>query len=511
MRRVRTVPRLYCNNVDSLNLKTIPTAELFSKVGFINHPKAGLVNWLPMGLTMQKKVSDIIRQRMDSNGFEEVSLSLLQDEALWRKTGRFEKSEELFKIADETLVMVPTAEEEVTSLVKKSISTYKNLPVRYYQVNPKFRNEKRPRGGLLRGKEFMMKDAYSFDVDEKNAWESYRLATQAYTEIFEDLKIPFVKAEADSGDIGGSCSHEYHYTHQAGEDTVFVCNGCGEASNIEVPKKTKPIEGKTVSEFYESSGKTIQAIYPEGRKLEVQFLENASGLKNLKKTLEQPTGNFTKIYDSRVSNVPEGESVYPLVVTEDGDQCNSCSGTLKSTRAIEVGHTFFLGEKYSEPLECTVEVPDAKGLVHRKNVVMGCYGIGVSRILALIGEIQRDDLGFKWPRCIAPWDVTVIEAAKDPHPEVFEQLNGIDYRVDDRPKIGLGKKALHSNLVGIPLVVIVGKMYPKVEIEVRGNLYTETWRDVHKTAPFLWEVQGNKHTLDVSGLRVALTSLAADM
>lgn len=480
---MKLIPKFYGNETLQ-NISKIPTHELLSKLGFVNHPKAGLVNWLPLGLTVQRKVLNLVRTKMNKYNFEEVSLSSLTDDALWKVTGRYEKSEELFKLAGETLLLAPTAEEEITSLVKKNVNSYKNFPIRYYQINSKFRNEKRPRGGLLRGKEFLMKDAYSFDVNEETAWVSYEKATLAYGEIFEELEVPFVRAEADSGDIGGSKSHEYHYLDDSGEDVVFVCDGCGAGSNIEVALHSQSHAGvSTVSTaYYTNNEKTIKAHYPTGRTLQPTFLKSV--IEGPLHKVTAPVGPIIDVYDTRLPN-SGGSTSLPIVLTENGDSCSECDGSLHSSKAIEVGHTFFLGDKYSKPLDLTI--PGTPN-----NAIMGCYGIGISRIIASVAEINRDIHGLIWPRCIAPWDVTIVETTKTDFSEVYQALEDVDYKLDNREKIGLGKKITQSNMVGIPLVLILGRSYPLVEVEVRAKI-GEIWKSSQKDADFEWNVEGDKH------------------
>ena len=218
-----TVPKLYLNNVElsGNDLTGIPTHELFTKFGFINHPKPGLVHWLPVGLAISQNVSRVIHRRMRECNAEEINLSLLSSSQLWQETGRWDNSE-LFKLKDSSkndFCLVATCEEEITKLIGANLNSYKNLPLLYYQINEKFRDEKRPRSGLLRGREFLMKDAYSFDLNEEAAMKTYNKVVDAYYKIFQDLRIPFVKADADTGEIGGTLSHEWHYLHKVGEDT----------------------------------------------------------------------------------------------------------------------------------------------------------------------------------------------------------------------------------------------------------------------------------------------------
>jgi prolyl-tRNA synthetase len=555
---IKTVPKLYCNNIDSFKYsQNIPTHDLLTKLNFINHPKAGLVHWSPIGLSVVNKISDVIRKRMSEADFEELSLSLLSHNSLWRKTGRWDTGTEFFKLKDEEYILIPTAEEEITNYVANNITSYKNLPLLYYQINHKFRNEKRPRSGLLRGKEFIMKDAYSFDTSEQNAMKTYQNILQAYTRIFTDLRLPFVKAEADTGEIGGSLSHEWHYIHNTGEDTVFTCDSCDSISNVEktlsYPQSTEePIQQVSVKYFTTTEKSTlICAYYPSDRELQANFIKNEISDLDLRNTDQDNilaefsneetliSKRIVRIMDSRLnsrSSFPDFPIAFinrslittltdiPIVSAVEGEICGKCEdGTLHSTKAIEIGHTFYLGDKYTVPLNCAVDIPNSQGKVERTNLFMGCYGIGVSRLIASIGEINKDEKGLTWPQIIAPWTVTVVEAQKESFEEVYDKLTKaqIDYRLDNRPKIGLGRKISHSHLMGVPLTIIIGKSYPMIEIEIRGKRYAPNdglkWKQLHETKEFQWEVEydeegrDTKHLVHIDGMTEVITSLLHDM
>jgi prolyl-tRNA synthetase len=499
---------------------------------------------------------------MNEINFEQVSMSLLSDTALWNTSGRLENSTELYKLRDEDYLLVPTAEEQITNYVSQSISSYKNLPLLYYQVNAKFRNEKRPRGGLLRGKEFVMKDAYSFDLDELKAMETYSNVVAAYQKFFTDIKVPYIKAEADSGDIGGSLSHEWHITHETGEDTIFTCDSCGHISNLEktlsFPQSPEPVENVAVRYFVTKDRLTIVCCYyPKDRNLDPNFVKNEISDVDLNETDQEKivqefsssneddliSKKFIRIMDSRLnsrSNFPDfpfkfiNRSLFttlsdiPIVTAQDGEICEKCEdGELRESRAIEIGHTFYLGDKYSKPFNCNVDVPGENGGLEKRNLIMGCYGIGLSRIIATIGEINRDKNGLRWPENLAPWKITVIESKSDEFADFYNIINQSHlkdhYRLDDRPKIGLGKKVNHSNMCGIPLVVILGRDYPLVEIEVRGKRYNDNdqlaWKQIYqeKNKQFSWKVQyddeGNdvKHLVHKDNFVTVVDSLLKDM
>lgn len=490
---------------------------------------------------------------------EEINLSLLSSSQLWQETGRWDNSE-LFKLKDSSkndFCLVATCEEEITKLVGANLNSYKNLPLLYYQINEKFRDEKRPRSGLLRGREFLMKDAYSFDLTEETAMQTYNKVVDAYYKIFQDLRIPFVKADADTGEIGGSLSHEWHYLHKVGEDTLFTCDECGNSSNIEktlsYPDDVDDSVDASVQYFMTIDKSTLVcAYYPTDRTIEPSFVKEEIPDLDLNETNQDSilkefsnedtliSKKIIRMMDSRLnlrSNFPDFPIKFinrslittltdiPIVTAVEDEICAKCEdGHLKLHRAIEVGHTFYLGDKYSKPLKCEVEVPNQDGSQQLTNVLMGCYGIGISRIIAAIGEINKDSAGFRWPSVIAPWNVTVVQSPKfddSKGAQVYELLNAasISYKLDDRPKIGLGKKIKQSHMVGIPLTVILGNQFPLVEVEIRGRRYTDDllWKRLYDTRDFEWEIVtdagGNdiKHLVHIDGVTRAIDSLLIDM
>lgn len=553
------LPTLSINSELPKDLSSIPSHELFVKSGFFHHPRPGLVHWLPIGFMILLKVENVIRKRMVEIEGEEVMLSSLSSRELWEKTGRW-KNSELYKLKDsndDEYCLAATCEEEITSLVKSTLKSYKELPQLYFQINKKYRDERRPRLGLLRGREFIMKDAYSFDVDEASALDMYEKVVGGYYKIFEDLKIPFVKADADTGDIGGSLSHEWHYLHKtAGEDTLFTCDECKNSSNVEkttlFPHEVQ--KGVEVNvRYYKTldSGSLVCVYYPSGRDLEEGLLKLAvvdidldSGASPepaetdskcdallTEFSSDDMSKKVIRIMDSRLdhtSRLPDFPIPFinrsfittlfdtPVVSAQEGEICGICeNGTLQKHKSIEVGHTFYLGEKYTKPLDLSITLPTGKKLV-----VMGCYGIGVSRIVAAIGETLRDSKGFKWPNIIAPWSATVIKAS-DVETSLFDQLDSseISYKIDSR-KLGLGKKIKDSNLIGIPLTVIIGKNYPNIEIEVRGERFSSSpleWEILKSNSSFNWEVipsindKPEKHIVHISGFIPVIKAILKDM
>lgn len=549
----QAVPPLYQAAAEALDPK-VPTHDVLTRLRYVTSPKPGLVHWMPMGMLVLNKTKQLVARQMQRAGAHEVSLSPLSHLELWQKTGRWGGSE-LFKLKDSggsEYCLAPTGEEEITTLVKQQVASYKSLPLLYYQIGTKFRDEKRPRGGLLRGREFVMKDAYSFDVDEPAAMAAYHSMVQAYRAVLGALKVPFVQADADLGDIGGPLSHEWHYVHPSGEDTLFVCDGCGHTLNVE-KTLSYPVEEQLHSDvavrYYTTHDRTtlVCAYYPALRVIRPSFLADTIADLDLSGALAEADvlalfqdreslldKRVVRVMDSRLDlrlNFPDFPVPFanrslvttltdvPIVEAHAGELCSHCSdGTLHAERAIEVGHTFYLGDKYTKALQCTVEVPQADGSVAAQNVLMGCYGIGISRIIAAAADINRDRAGLRWPAAIAPWQVTVVAAAEgSAAAEVAHALEaaGIDARVDDRAKIGLGRKIRDSNATGIPLVAIVGKQYPQVELEVRGLRRSRLWEAEHSRQAFAWDVDASgaaeKHVVGHENVPRVAAALLADM
>ncbi|ODQ80608.1 hypothetical protein BABINDRAFT_12744 [Babjeviella inositovora NRRL Y-12698] len=544
--------------------KDIPTHELFQKLGFTKQPSSGLVHWLPLGLRILRNVENIIHTEMRRVDAEEVALSSLSAAALWKTTGRWD-NRELFKLQDAKgadYCLAPTCEEEITDIVKAHVGSYKDLPLIMYQVARKYRDEKRPRAGLLRGREFLMKDAYSFDVSETHALVTYDKVYGAYKAIFRTLKIPFAIAEADTGDIGGSLSHEWHYVHHSGEDSLFTCSSCGSTSNIEktlaLPEvDSVPVDTAEVRYFLNESKDTLVALYyPVGRTLVPLFLKEEIPDLNTKSTLtdEETLAKFMegeeiigksiiRVMDARLHDrtilpdfpVPFQRGSFttltglPLVEAREGEVCYKCEeGRLERQKAIEVGHTFFLGTRYSAPLNATFTNEFGKPEL----MSMGCYGIGVSRIIAAIAEVTRDMEGFVWPATIAPFQVTIIEGPGKNYQQTVAMMDGVAQSLkeggitvnrDFRPleRFGLGKKIRDSNLIGVPLVVIAGKALPRLEIEVRGKRWeqkeTYLWQELRARKQEAWqwevsEVKGReKHIVHVDGFVEVVQALLKDM
>ena len=532
-------------------------AELASHVylirgGYVRQLAAGIYDFLPLGVRVLQKVKNIIREEMNRHGGLEVLLPAVQPSELWVESGRWEYyGPELMRLRDRhgrEFCIGPTHEEVITDLVRRDIRSYRELPVNLYQIQAKFRDEIKPRGGLLRAREFIMKDAYSFDVDEAAAKKSYDLMYKAYTAIFKRCGLDFRVVEADTGNIGGSMSHEFQVVADTGEDYVLRCPACDFTVNQELGSLREPPVGgfdaeelaceevhtpeqKSVEEVAEFLGveparvvKTLVCVVDEEsmavlvrgdhelsavklrRALGADLVELAddatvervtgavvgfAGPKGLKETLpivadfavrgmaNVVVGANKDCYHLRNVNPGRDYSVeryLDLRTAEDGDPCPNCDkGAYSLFRGIEVGHIFFLGTKYSEAMQCTFLNEGGKPAP----AVMGCYGIGVTRIISAAIEQNHDDRGITWPVPIAPFEVAVLalqmkdEAVVEASERLYQELlaQGIDAVLDDRSQRP-GFKFNDAELTGIPYQLVVGARglkEGKVEVKDRRS------------------------------------------
>ncbi|KAL6858608.1 prolyl-tRNA synthetase [Trichoderma novae-zelandiae] len=502
------------------------------RAGFLRQAQSGVFQLLPLGLRVQDKIERLVDKHMQNLGASKLALSTLTTEELWRRSGRLDKvSSELFRLTDRKevpIMLSPTHEEEITSLVASTLNSYKDLPLKLYQITRKYRDEIRPRHGLLRSREFIMKDLYTFDLTVASAVETYRDVAAAYSTFFSDLKLPILVAEASSGDMGGEHSHEYHLSHAIGEDSVAACSSCGYAANDEVAaaRPSRQLEGAIspvnfgiwrgitkdrttlVNVWYprfadESSSDDSWNIHAvksvvseldtsvsdadwfwneaahqargqsEGlRLLNVVDSRLAAAFEDLKEELPlfPPGLGLSHVPQSSTTQTPTGQGLNLLRIT-DGDGCPRCdAGTLEIHRALELGHTFLLGTRYSVPLEATVALPQNPGV--RVPVQMGCFGIGVSRILGAVAEQLADDKGLNWPRAIAPFEVVVIPTSgvNDQTLAFYDSLTkregiatGLDVVLDDR-KEGFGWKMQDADMTGYPVVIVLGKAWRESRI-----------------------------------------------
>ncbi len=518
---------------DPADAETI-SHKLMLRAGLIRKVASGIYSLLPLGLRVLSKVENIVREEMNKAGAQEILLPALQPAELWEETGRWDKyGKELMRLTDRhdrNFCLGPTHEEVITDLVRREVKSYKTLPINFYQIQTKFRDEIRPRFGLMRGREFLMKDAYSFDADLEGAKKTYQAMYEAYHKIFQRVGLRFRAVEADSGLIGGSSSHEFMVLAQTGEDEIASCEKCEYAANIERAELTA---GDLPSS--ESAPKMEAVSTPEQKSVEAvsRFLDVSAN--QLLKTLlfvadEKPVAvlvcgdheiNEVKLkkllgaealaladHDTvkRVTNGPSGfsgpvgltgleiigdfsvQSKAEYVVEankEDthylhavpgrdfsvsryadlrnavhGDPCPRCEASIKIDRGIEVGHVFMLGTKYSEKMDATFLDRNGKS----QHFVMGCYGIGVSRIMAAAVEQNHDERGIVWPQQIAPFDVEIIpiqeksEVVMIAATTIFETLKrkNIEVLFEDR-KERTGVKFNDADLLGIPIQVIIGQ------------------------------------------------------
>ena len=370
--------------------------KLMLRAGMIRKVASGVYTWLPLGLKVLRKVEEIVRSEMNKSGAQEVLMPMVQPKEIWDETHRWEKmGKELLRIQDRherDFCLGPTHEEVITDLIRNTIKSYKELPINTYQIQTKFRDEIRPRYGVMRSREFLMKDAYSFGVDEESLDKSYIEMRNTYKKILEKIGLEYKIVKADSGAIGGDASEEFHVLAENGEDTIAISSDSEFAINTELLLK---------------DGEDIASL--EGKKA--------------------PDGN----------------------------------GTIQIKKGIEVGHIFKLGTVYSENMGATVQTKDGKSI----SLQMGCYGIGVSRIVAASIEQNNDDKGIVWPAAIAPFDVNIIPIGYEKNKEIEDASNklyqellnqGYDVLLDDR-KVGFGSKIKDSELVGIPINIILGNKF----------------------------------------------------
>ena len=531
----------------------VVSQQLMLRAGFMRKTANGLYSFLPLGWRSIKKIEAIVREEMDRASAQEIMMPILQPAEIWKESGRWNAyGAEMMRINDRhdnEFCLGPTHEEMITTLVKNEINSYRQLPVNLYQIQSKFRDERRPRYGLMRSREFIMKDAYSFDVDEAGLDESYKSMYDAYTRIFTRCGLTFRPVEADSGAIGGSGTHEFMAIAEAGEADIVYCTKCDYAANIEIGKpgimkqeeealqelsvvdtpnastieavaemlnlplhKTIKavvfsIDGKVVlaivlgdyevnevavqhavlgsvepematPEELEKVGLTAGFISPVGLKQTEEFAivvdESVMESYNVCGGANKKDAHYVNINPKRDFNVDD-IIIAPIRLITDDDVCPTCGGALEHAKGIEVGQVFKLGTKYSEALQATFL--DQNG---RPNpMIMGCYGIGVSRTLAAAIEQYHDENGIIWPRSIAPFEAVIVpinakdEALMSTSQTIYSALQnaGVDVLLDDR-KDRAGVKFKDADLIGYPLRIIVSKNTlenNEVEIQIRKS------------------------------------------
>jgi prolyl-tRNA synthetase len=521
----------------------VASHRLLVRGGYVRRVSSGIWTWLPLGKIVLDRVTAIVREEMERIGGQEVLLPALLPKEPYVASGRWDEyGELLFRLKDRKgadYLLGPTHEELFTLLVKGEYSSYKDLPVILYQVANKYRDEARPRSGILRGREFVMKDAYSFDVDEAGLAKSYELHREAYVRIFDRLGLDYRIVSAVSGAMGGSASEEFLAPTPVGEDTFVSCANCGYAANVEAVTFTPPDPGgetdaPAMEEVHTPGTATIETLaahlgiepgqtlknvlvkidgepvavgVPGDRDLDLEKLETAltpsvvepfeaadfAAHPELVKGYVGPQHALVRYYadtriypttswvtgankaDHHVRHVTAGrdftvERYLDVATIAEGDPCPRCGHQLTIGRAIEIGHIFQLGRKYTNAFELDVLGPDGTPV----RVTMGSYGIGVSRAVASIVEQNHDDRGLLWPAGIAPADVHLIAIGRAGQKEAAEQLAesleraGLRVLLDDRGT-SAGVAFADADLLGVPTVVVVGKGLATREIEVKDR------------------------------------------
>lgn len=534
----------------------IPSHRLMLRAGIIRKLMSGVYNYLPVGWRALHKTIDIVREEMNRAGAVEILMPVLQPAELWKESGRYDNFGPLMcKFEDrtgKTNVLGPTHEEVVTDIVRNSVSSYKQLPFTLYQIQVKFRDELRPRFGVLRSREFIMKDAYSFDFDEAGLNKSYEAMYEAYKRIFARCGLRISIVEADTGLMGGSGSHEFMVPSEAGEDSLVICNKCGYAANAEkaesvilqqnvVTTETRtinPIEQvetpnmstvqqicsffkilpsqilKTIIIRVEADGKRsfVAACVRGDYELNLAKLARAIKATNVElatpEEIEDVTGapvGFSGPVGLKIPIVADlmlegsqnmvagankkdyhslGICVFrdfkpqffaDLRMVREGDSCSRCMARLSFHKGIEVGHVFKLGTKYSEKLKATYLDKDGQA----RPIIMGCYGIGVNRIVASAIEVNNDQRGIIWPKEITPFhayivptnveDANILPTARQIHDRL--EANGVECVIDDR-KVAPGVKFNDADLLGFPVRITVGKKLAQSKtVDVRTRMW----------------------------------------
>ena len=379
--------------------------QLMLRAGMIRKVSSGIYTWLPLGLKVLRKIENIVREEMDQSGAQEILMPMVHPKELWEETKRWDKmGPELLRLKDRhdrEFCLGPTHEEVITDLVRNNVKSYKELPLNIYQIQTKFRDEIRPRYGVMRGREFLMKDSYSFNLDEISLQETYLLMRNTYKKILERIGLEYKIVKADSGAIGGDTSEEFHVLAENGEDTIAVSDASEFAIN---------------TELLLNDGEDISSL--EGK--------------------PSPDGN----------------------------------GIIEIKKGIEVGHIFQLGKVYTELMKVNVLNQEGKAI----DLFMGCYGIGVSRLVAAAIEQNNDEKGILWPESIAPYEVNIVAIGYTKEPKIAEAANdlgeqlksmGYEVIVDDR-KDGYGIKMKDAELIGVPVNIIIGnKFIESDEVEIK--------------------------------------------
>lgn len=515
---------------------TLPSHQYLIKGGFISQNGSGIYDFMPLGKIVLEKIKKIVKEKMDEAGALEVQFGFVTPLTLWEESGRdLTMGSEMLRFKDRkggSFVLSPTNEESVVNMVKNRVTSYKDLPLHLYQINTKFRDEARPRFGLMRGREFLMKDGYSFHSSEDDLVREFNLMEEVYKKIYTKLGLDFRVVEADSGAIGGSGSKEFHVLANSGEDTIVVCDSCSYAANIEAAKREakkyifesgdlKKVETPNCTTIEEVANflsvkkeQTIKAvikkaIFKEKTKIVVFFVRGSDELEETKAVnsidalelidavedeikesglvagycglVDLPKDTIfvvdSELKDSKAMVCGANEAGYHLVnvdltaienikyadliAVQEGDICSCCGGKLSYTKGIEAGHIFQLGTKYSKAMNANFLDENGKA----KPFIMGCYGIGVSRLVAAVIEQNHDEKGCIWTKSTAPFMVDIIVSNSKNEDEtkvgedIYQSLKklGIETILDDRVNARFGFKMGDFELLGFPYAVIIGK------------------------------------------------------
>ena len=530
----------------------VASHRLLVRAGYIRRIGAGIYSWLPLGVITLRNIERVIREEMDKAGFQEVHFPSLLPREPYEATNRWEEyGPSLFRLQDRKgadYLLGPTHEEMFTLMVKGEYSSYKDLPLSIYQIQTKFRDEARPRSGIIRGREFVMKDSYSFDLDDAGLDISYQKHRDAYVSTFDRLGLKYNIVRAVSGAMGGSKSEEFLAPCSTGEDTYVLCPSCGFAANVEaMVTKVDSVDSTATPALEEldtpntptidslvqvlnerfgggftgastlknvmliADGKAISVLVPGDREVDLKrFQENLGGIHELRTFEDADFAKFpglvkgyigpqnaqalgiTVYADPRVApgtswvtgankkdrharNVVNGRDFTPDAYVEAaevraGDACPECATEVVIDRAIEIGHIFQLGRKYAESLSLTVLDQNGKSQV----VTMGSYGIGVTRAVAAIAEQTYDEIGLSWPVELAPAKVHIVATGKENLPfdtaeKIAAELEaaGVSVMLDDRRGTSPGVKFKDAELIGNPVIVVVGKSLEQGNVEVR--------------------------------------------
>jgi len=526
--------------------------QLMLRAGLIKRIAAGIYTWMPLGLKVVRNVERIVREEMENAGAVELSMPVVQPAELWEESGRWEQyGPELCRLKDRhdrDFCLGPTHEEVITDLAKTEIKSYKRLPINFFQIQTKFRDEIRPRFGVMRSREFVMKDAYSFHENQASLEDTYWRMHEAYSTIFDRLGLDYRPVEADTGSIGGSHSHEFHMLADSGEDDIAFSTESDFAANVELAEALMPDEideeAAPLEKFDTPNAKTIDALekhydVPAARSIKTLFVEDADGglialvlrgdhqlneikaekIAGMSQPLQMaqeaavksatgasfgslgPVGLTTRVVVDRAAsvlvnfvcganednkhfrNVNWGRDVENFEVADlrqvgAGDPSPCGKGVLEIKRGIEVGHIFQLGTKYSEAMNANVLDQNGKSVP----MTMGCYGIGITRIVAAAIEQNHDDNGIIWPGAMAPFSVVLIPLGMDKSETVaaaaeamYSDLKaaGVNVAMDDR-KERPGVKFADCELMGIPLRVTIGeRSLNEGVVEVQGRRDSE--------------------------------------